>query len=217
MNREILLYKLEHYGFRGTAYSWFKSYLHKRTQTVSINGSNANELSVNCGIPQGCVLVQLLFLIYINDICKSSEILQFRLFADVTSILYANKSIDVLEKTSNSELINVPAWLLANKLSLNTSKSNSLLIPFRKPYRSVKLEINRTNPRQEICAKYLGVIIDDKLNWKLHIKQINIKLSKGIRILYKLRHLVPNQNPQNLIFIIYSISYTLWHIKLGLC
>ena len=80
------------------------------------------------------MLGPLLFLIYINDIYKSSEILQFRLFADDTSILYASKSIDVLEKTINSELINVSAWLLANKLSLNVSKSNFLLISFRKPY-----------------------------------------------------------------------------------
>ena len=121
------------------------------------------------------MLGPLLFLIYINDIYKSSEILQFRLFADDTSILYA---IDVLEQTINSELINVSAWVLANKLSLNFSKSNFLLISFRKPYRSVKLEIDHTNLRQENYTKYLGVIIDDKLNWKLHIKQINIKLSK---------------------------------------
>ena len=193
VNHEILLYTLEHYGFTGIAYSWFKSHLHKRTETVSINGSNANELIINCGVPQGSVLGPLLFLIYINDIYQSSEILQFLLFADYTSILYASKSIDVLEQTINSELIIVSAWLLANKLSLNVSKSNFLLISFRKPYRSVKLEINHTNLKQENYTKYLGVIIDDKLNWKLHIKQIKIKVSKGIGILYKLRHLVPKQ------------------------
>ena len=102
------------------------------------------------------MLGPLLFLIYINDIYKLSEILQFRLFADDTSILYASKPIDVLEQTINSELINVSAWLMANKLSLNVSKSNFLLISFRKPYRSVKLEIIHTNLRQENCTKYLG-------------------------------------------------------------
>ena len=122
VNHEILLQKLEHYGFRGIAYSWFKSYLHKRTQTVNINGTNAKELNVNCGVLQGSVLGPLLFLIYINDIYTSSQILQFRLFADDTSILFANKCLDALEQTINSELVKVSSWLLANKLSLNVSK-----------------------------------------------------------------------------------------------
>ena len=68
MNHSILLRKLEHYGFRGTICSWFKSYVTNRTQVVTINGVNASELTTNCGVPQGSVLVPLLFLLYINDI-----------------------------------------------------------------------------------------------------------------------------------------------------
>ncbi len=135
----------------------------------------------------------LLFLIYVNDIYKSSKILQFCLFADDTSILYANENLDVLEDVINSELEKVSLWLLANKLSLNVSKSNFLLISSRKVTRNIKLKINNSDLKQENYTKYLGVIIDDKLKWKLYIKQINIKLSKGIGVLYKLRHLVPKQ------------------------
>ena len=129
------------------------------------------------------MLGPLLFLIYINDIYTSSQILQFRLFADDTSILFANKCLDALEQTINSELVKVSSWLLANKLSLNVSKSNFLLVCSRKPNRDIQLKINNTNLKQENYTKYLGVIIDEKLNWKLHIKQINLILSKGIGIL----------------------------------
>ena len=140
-----------------------------------------------------------------------SEILQFRLFADDTSILYANRSIDVLEQIINSEPTKVSAWLLANKPSLNVSKSNVLLICSRKPYRCIMLEINHTNLKQENYTKYLGVINDEKLNLRLHIKQINIELSKGIGILYKLRPFVPKQTLKTLysLFIQSRILYSI--------
>ena len=65
---KILLSKLEHYGIRGTANDWFKSYLTNRRQYVSINGFNSTEEIMRFGVPQGSVLGPLLFLIYIHHV-----------------------------------------------------------------------------------------------------------------------------------------------------
>ena len=75
MNHRIFLGKLEYNGFKGIIYFWLKSYLTDRTQVVAINCVNANELTINRGVSHGSVLGQLMFLIYINDIYKFSEIL----------------------------------------------------------------------------------------------------------------------------------------------
>ena len=82
-------------------------------------------MEINCGVPQGSVLGPLLFLIYINDISRTSNLLQFHSFVDDTSIFYSNKDANKIEKVVNEELAFVAQWLSANKLSLNVTKSKT--------------------------------------------------------------------------------------------
>ena len=117
---------------------WFASYLKGRLQTTEIKNSISSEQETLCGVPQGSVLGPLLFLLYINDICNSSSILQFFLFADDTNLLYADKSLRSLEKVLNRVLTHVSDWLIANRLTLNIKKSNYVI--FRPPQK--KLIIN---------------------------------------------------------------------------
>ena len=92
VNHEILLKKLEHYGIRGIALSWFHSYLSNREQPVSVNGYSSRNLHVTCGVPQGSVLGPLLFLIYVNDIPNTSSKLAFCLLR-MTPVSTLNQKI----------------------------------------------------------------------------------------------------------------------------
>ena len=194
VNHEILLKKLLHYGFRGKTHNWLTSYLSNRTQCVQIGDELSDFKPINCGVPQGSVLGPLLFLLYINDIVSSSNILKFQLFADDTCIFYSNRNRDILESTLNTELNKVSDWLIVNKLSLNVSKSNALT--FRAKNANdlplLNLTINNEKIEEKTSAKYLGVLFDNKLTWKSQIDQISKKLIKNNALLAKLRHFVSN-------------------------
>ena len=98
VDHKILLHKLEYYGIRGVCNDWFKSYLSVRKQIVFINGYNSDLMPAKCGVPQGSVLRQLLFLIYINNLHKAIQYSNVHPFADDTNLFQANKSVKNLNK-----------------------------------------------------------------------------------------------------------------------
>ena len=210
VNHEILLNKLEHYGIRGNALDWFKSYLSDRMQCTEIGDTQSKLDYVKCGVPQGSILGPLLFLLYINDIVMSSDVFKFILFADDTSLFYSHKNKKDATDILNTELSKISQWLAANKLSLNVGKSKLLIFSNQKSDtqiseenledNGIKLFMNGERLKEVEFAKYLGVLIDNKLKWTNQIDAINLKLSKGNGLLAKIRHFVPNSVIRTLYF-----------------
>ena len=213
VNHDILLKKLEYYGIRGIAQKWFKSYLSDRMQCTEIGDTQSKLNYIKCGVPQGSILGPLLFLVYINDIILSSNTLKFTLFADDTSLFYSHKNKSEASNILNTELSKISLWLSANKLSLNVKKSKLLVFTYQKDditddhdqnedenVNKVKLLLNGETLEEVEYAKYLGILIDNKLNWSNQINAIKLKLSKGVGLLAKIRHYVPRSVLRSLYF-----------------
>ena len=168
-------------------------YLTNRNQKCQIKGTVSSEKIIRCGIPQGSILGPLFFLLYINDLPHCLESTKPRLFADDTNITASAQSIDELEAAVNSDLKNLKEWLINNKLSLNLSKTEFIVIG-SKPMvsrisdRTINLKIDDKEIKQVQESKSLGVLLDQHLSWNSNTDVICKKISAGISALRRLKN-----------------------------
>ena len=193
INHAVMLEKLEHYGFRGHSLKFLQSYLTNRQQFTVVNGQNSVTLPTSCGVPQGSVLGPLLFLLYVNDIQYAVQDAKARLFADDTSLLIHDKNLQNLINNTELNMRKLQTWFVLNGLSLSLHKSNFII--FHKSRHKNAEEIQKINIGEDFISrvkhtKYIGLTIDENLNWEHHINELCKSLSQYFGIFYNIRHYI---------------------------
>ena len=192
----VLIKKLEHYGFRGKILNLLVSYLNSRKQYVKCGDIESCLLDVVCGVPQGSVLGPLLFILYINDIDKCSNF-ECILFADdAAAMLLAAENLKMLKKIINKEVKYLHEWLITSKLTLNLKKTKYMLfanknVLSRKMRKKFKVTIGKYTIHEIDRIEYLGIILDNNQNWNYHAEFLVTKLSSAAGAMYRIRNSMP--------------------------
>ena len=133
----------------------------------------------------------MLFILYVNDIILTTNALQFALFEDDTTITYSHTDIISQFDLINNELKEICNRFKANKLSVNASKTNYMLLgtshKTQLNHDNIHIILDKTNLERVHKTKFLGVTIDENLTWKNHIDNISKNISKGVGIINKLK------------------------------
>ena len=195
IDHEILLSKLELYGFKGASLNLFRDYLSDRTQVTVVNNVKSETSRICCGVPQGSILGPLLFLLYINDLPNCNLLSDVRMYANDTNLTFASSDPEELFSSLTHNLSNLKQWLDSNRLSLNVLKTKCLFTGTR-----YKISLHPSEPY--ICLdghliervnsyKCLGVQVDETLSWEAHISDVVSKVAKVLAVLRRLRPICP--------------------------
>ena len=173
VDHNILLKKLSLYGIKNNNLKWFSSYLSNSKQFIQAGAIKTSYEGITCGVPQGSILGPLLFIIYVNDLCNVSKILEPIMFADDANLFFSHKNIKDLFQAVNSELGKIFQWFNANKLSLNKDKTKYTFTHKARekdnlPLKLPALFINDKEIERVTSIKFLEVLFDEHLSWKDH-------------------------------------------------
>jgi hypothetical protein len=194
IDHDILIAKLEKYGILNKELNWFRSYLKCRSQVVCHNGVLSDSKQLNIGVPQGTILGPILFLIYVNDLPNAvTNNAQINIFADDVVVYSNHDSLKTLNENLQNTMNNVFDWYETNRLSLSLEKCKSMVINNNLTHKldNFSLELGDTKLDQVSQMKYLGVTIDDELNWQGHLKNIAMKINATNARLRRLRKILP--------------------------
>ena len=188
---EGLLYKLKTMDISGELYNLLESYLSGRFQRVLLNGQSSSWKPVLAGVPQGSILGPLLFLVYINDLpngLKSNA----KLFADDISLFTIVKDRSVSANILNNDLQLISLWAYKWKMLFNPDPkkpAQEVLFSRKKQIQNhPTISLNNVQVERTTYQKHLGVILDEKLNFKEHVDSTISKVNKGVSLIKKLSH-----------------------------
>ena len=189
IQHDLLIAKLEAYGFSINSLNYLYSYLSNRKQRVKISSAFSEWLEIKCGVPQGSILGPLLFNIFINDIFLFIYETELCNFADDNTIYVSDKHIDNILTKLKNELRRLLKWFANNSMVANKEKFQLMFLGAEKDikYEDLSVTIDKIVIKATENVKLLGIDIDNKLKFTTHIEKMCSKVNSKTNALRRIR------------------------------
>ena len=193
VNHKSLLFKIRNLGIGDRFLDILTDFLTDRKQRVSVDNSFSSYCQVKSGVPQGSVLGPLLFILYTSDMWSEikSDMVSYAddttLFAHIPSPRDRERIAEVLRQ----DLVQVQSWCVRWGMTLNPSKSHSLVISRSRTVFPAHPDIDLDGTVVPGCAtlKLLGVTLDSGLTFQPHLRAVASSISRKIGLLRKCRQI----------------------------
>ena len=221
LEHDVLLNKLYKYGIRGVAYKWFESYLSNRQMRVKCNVASSgkleysNYMNFSYGNPQGSCLGPLIFLIFTNDLHRHLVYSSAILFADDTTLHKTHRNLTYLKWCLEGDLSTLSDWFAANKLTLNLDKTVCVLFQKNNNKKEIELKVKDMLIPRQSETKFLGMWLDQSLNWHSHIQKLILKIKRNKYLLNNGKHLMDQDKKKISVPFPHSKPYTIWTTIMG--
>lgn len=207
----MLLEKLTFMGVNLNLVKWIQDFLTGRLQFVRAGHSQSKIITTNIGLPQGCVLSPLLFILHTNDCVSHHSKCSLIKFADDVALVGLLTDND---QDYRSEIDQFYEWCCGNSLFLNISKTKEMVIDFRKkPLPLQPVTINEIVIETVNEYKYLGTIIDHKLTWSANTLARYSKAQQRLFFLRKLRSFNAENSTLTLFYLTFIQSVVTFAIQ----
>ena len=182
-DHSVLLQKLDCMGIDP---DWFRSYLSGRRQCVKVGDTLSSFLDVTCGVPQGSILGPTLFLCYINDMSVALRC-RLALYADDSALMASGPDSKAVADFLSEQLSQCSAWLIDNRLSLHVGKTECILFGTHQKLKGREFLVTCGGAlvKRVFSVKYLGVYLDQNLNFREHAATILKKATSKLYFLYR--------------------------------
>ena len=182
LHHDLLISKLDAYGFSYSALTYIKSYLSNRSQRVNVNNNFSSWQNIKTGVPQGSILGPLLFNIYLNDIFTFLSSSFLANYADDTTLYSIHTNYKIMETTLRENFSQIKIWFYENFMQINPSKCHYMCLGQSKEKHDFILDdITKLELTHE--HEMLGVIIDSNLKFDSHINTLCKKVGKKLNAL----------------------------------
>ena len=208
LNHDLLIAKLDAYGFTRLALTYIRSYLRDRKQRVKMNGSYSEWRNINHGVPQGSVLGPLLFNIYINDLFISVSNSLICNYADDTTIYVSDyRNEEIIRKLEIDTAI-LSEWFRDNSMKVNAEKCHLMFFSNTKST-NIEIKINNEVIHESPEEKLLGIIFDKTLSFKAHVTSLYKKANQKLHALSRIAHYMDSEKLKHVMkaFILSQFTY----------